>query len=118
MNESIPWAHIRRVQDLVDNPPHPLTSNLPAEITPWLYLSDENNARDRSKIRSLGITHVLSLNSMPSHLAEYRTNDLEAIGIIHKHIGGMDYEGYDMIGKHWEDCLSTYMPLGKAEGRY
>ncbi len=115
---AIPWAHIRRVKHLVDNPPHPLPTNLPVEISvPWLYLSDEKNARRHAKLRDMGITHVLSLNSLPSHIVDEVKNDLECVGIQHKQINAEDEEDYDMIANHWEECHDYLKHIKESGGK-
>ena len=99
----IPWAHVKKLKDTVNNPHHPLPQNLPVQITPWLYLSDEKNARRRPILKELGITHVLSVNEMKPTQAQEMTSDLSCIGVDHKHVGAEDEERYDMLG-HWEEC--------------
>lgn len=115
--DDIPWAWVKRVKDLVHDPPHPLPTDLPVEIIPWLYLSDEKSARDYSKIQKLGITHVLSVNGMPSNAAKELSDDLQCLGVTHKHVSGEDEEGYDMLGEHWEECLGYLREVREGGGK-
>ena len=99
-----PWAWIRKLRDTVNAAESNCEQVLPAEILPWLYISDEASALDTEKLQSLGITHVLSVNGAPRHRDRYIRDLYATHGITHKRVHGEDSEGYNMIEKHWEDC--------------
>lgn len=99
----LPWAWIKRVRDLVSDPTPPIKPT-PVEILPWLYLSDERSVRDTSKLVRLGISHVLTVNSMSFRFVSELRENLMCRGITHMYSPGQDYEGYVMIGNHWEEC--------------
>ena len=102
----VEWLHA--VQDIVNEPiiidevPEP-----PAEvISPWLYLSSMYCIRQDSysKIKELGITHVLSMNCMnPKRLEEYYW-ELRSIDVDMKYISTLDQENYNIIEQHWDEC--------------
>lgn len=105
----IPWAWIKRLRDLIDHPPPPTATShspLPVQILPWLYLSDETNARRASHLSNLNITHVLSLNTMPDAMVQDMADLYQSRGIVHRYSPGQDEEDYDMIGNHWEECCA------------
>ena len=55
---------LKAVYFIIDNPtPKPIQLLVP--IQPWLLLSDEDAIRDLTILRRLGVTHVLTINSMP-----------------------------------------------------
>lgn len=115
----IPWAHVRCIQHLVGRssgkrPTGPV--ELPVKILPWLYLSDERSARDGQKLSSVGATHVLSLNGMPSASAKAFADALRQAGIVHCHLNGNDEEGYDMIGRHWDECYEFLSGVRESGG--
>ena len=75
--------------------------DLPVPITSSLYLSDHKGVCDVDKLKSLGITRVLNVAGPAARgpLKMYETND-----ILYKEIDADDEEGYDMLGKHLEEC--------------
>eukprot|EP00545_Synedropsis_sp_CCMP1620_P007852 CAMPEP_0119007602 /NCGR_PEP_ID=MMETSP1176-20130426/3121_1 /TAXON_ID=265551 /ORGANISM="Synedropsis recta cf, Strain CCMP1620" /LENGTH=228 /DNA_ID=CAMNT_0006959783 /DNA_START=944 /DNA_END=1630 /DNA_ORIENTATION=+ len=110
--EDVPWAWMKRIQDLTNDPSVQAANaahtirvvSLPVEILPWLLLSDEKNARNITKLKALGVTHVLSVNGTTAYEEERIRESLESAGIVHRRIAGEDREGYDMLGEHWDDC--------------
>ena len=117
-----PWPWIKCIRDMTDptlfadshqHEHQPVTNKvmgqeveLPIQILPWLYWSDLRNTKTTSKLKENKITHILSLMSKmtPRENTDFQER-LEGTGIIHKHIVCNDKEGYDMIGKHWDNCL-------------
>lgn len=75
--------------------------NLPVSITPSLYLSDHKSVCDVEKLKSLGITQVLNVAGPAARgpLEQYQAN-----GILYKEVDADDEEGYDMLGKHLDEC--------------
>ena len=102
--EAMPWAWIRKLEEMVTNADYDRIPNLPAEILPWLYISDEGRALQKEKLKSLGITHVLSTNGAPSFHKAQVSLFYKNLGIVHKRIHAEDEEDYDMIEKHWDEC--------------
>lgn len=99
----VPWAWVKATHYLIDNPVPPIKPT-PVEIIPWLYLSDEDNVRDLGKLRELGVTHVLSVNSMSDNESTELSDRFRSAGVVHKYCPGEDEEGYDMLGLHWKEC--------------
>ena len=121
----VPWAWIKCINDMLQNsninsninystnehgnPSRTSTTNnidLPASISSWLYLSDEASALDLPKLKSMGITHVLSLNGVAPYKCRWSKDRYDSVGIVHKRIHAEDNEGYAMINKHWDECYS------------
>ncbi len=105
---TVPWPWVRCVKSIIDayndrNEYH--QRDLPVELSPCLYISDEQNALDHRKLLDMEITHVLSLNGVPAYKDEWARDLYRTHGIVQKRIHGEDREGYDMIGKHWEECF-------------
>mmetsp|Transcript_8107 Transcript_8107/g.10894 ORF Transcript_8107/g.10894 Transcript_8107/m.10894 type:complete len:236 (+) Transcript_8107:71-778(+) len=115
---NIPWAWIKCVREITDIGIDKYRSiSLPVEIVPWLLLSDEMSVRNTSKLKDLGVTHVLTVNGMPAHQADWLNDKIETAGIVHKYVRGEDREGYDMIGKHWDECRSYLDAVRNNGGR-
>ncbi len=108
-SESVPWPWVRCVQSIIstyrNTNEYYSRRDLPAELSPWLYISDEQNALDHRKLLDMGITHVLSLNGVIAYKDEWTRDKYRTHGIVHKRIRAEDREGYDMIGRHWEECF-------------
>ncbi len=103
---SVPWAWVRKLDQMVQNglksgSEHP---PLPSEITPWLYISNESSALEKAKLQDLGITHVLSVNGVPSYQDRFVSDFYETLGITHFRIHAEDEEGYEVMDKHWGEC--------------
>ena len=111
----IPWAWIKQVKHLVDRPTSP--KPVPVEILPWLYLSDERNVFVTARLRKLGITHVLAVNSMPDYKVQEYRERFENAGMTYKHCPGEDEEDYDMIGLHWEECRHFLQGVRESGGK-
>eukprot|EP00957_Ditylum_brightwellii_P025747 1947915-Ditylum_brightwellii.AAC.1 len=75
------------------------------------------SVQNTSKLKDLGVTHVLTVNGMPAHQADWLKDKTETAGIVHKYICGEDREGYDMIGKHWDECRSYLDAVRNNGGR-
>ena len=110
---SPPWAWIKYIRDLTDPTKTSLLDNdydnnvdLPVEIAPWLWLSDRKSAMDVSKLKARRITHILSVHAVPPREEAYYQERLNDTNIIHKRISCDDTEGYDMLGRHWNECLA------------
>lgn len=109
-NDSMPWAWIKHIDCLLDESKsehkyeNPLF--LPVDILPWLLLSDEESVKNTKLLKSLGVTHVLSLNGTTAHRCRWFTELYNTAGIVHKRIHAEDEEGYELIDRHWEECYS------------
>lgn len=101
----VPWAWIRNLRQLVNNAELPFRDILPAELLPWLYISDECSALDKQKLNDLGITHVLSMNGVPSYRDRFVADFYQGLGIHHLRIHAEDREGYNLMEKHGDECL-------------
>mmetsp|Transcript_9701 Transcript_9701/g.14598 ORF Transcript_9701/g.14598 Transcript_9701/m.14598 type:complete len:219 (+) Transcript_9701:59-715(+) len=110
-----PWAWVRKVREMIDNGDCKEQS-LPAQVLPWLYISDELSALDKHKLQSLGITHVLSLNGVTPNQASHISEKYQVWGLCHKRISAEDSEEYDLIGKHWEECHEFLKSVKQTEG--
>eukprot|EP00526_Cylindrotheca_closterium_P027926 CAMPEP_0113650936 /NCGR_PEP_ID=MMETSP0017_2-20120614/27134_1 /TAXON_ID=2856 /ORGANISM="Cylindrotheca closterium" /LENGTH=81 /DNA_ID=CAMNT_0000563541 /DNA_START=57 /DNA_END=298 /DNA_ORIENTATION=+ /assembly_acc=CAM_ASM_000147 len=56
-----PWAWIKAVNNILANPPFEEPTEMPVQLLPWLYLSDEyHSIRQINRLLALGVTHVLS----------------------------------------------------------
>mmetsp|Transcript_3478 Transcript_3478/g.6924 ORF Transcript_3478/g.6924 Transcript_3478/m.6924 type:complete len:211 (+) Transcript_3478:619-1251(+) len=112
---SIPWAWVKQVRVLVDQSIQ--IKPVPSEISPWLYLSDERNVLDCAKLRQFGITHVLTVMTMPlAKLEEFR-RVFHGAGINHYYCDGEDDEDYDMIGRHWGECYTFLQHVHDSGGK-
>ena len=112
----VPWAWIRKLDYMVQDPTPTPDGSLPVELLPWLYISHEKSALNESKLKIIGITHVLSMNAMPSYhqkqVAEYyRARDIE-----HVRVSAEDEEGYNLIEKHWDECYNFLNNALASEG--
>jgi len=117
-NNTMPWAWVRKVREMVGNNTDwkGQQQNLPAQVLPWLFISDEINALDKDKIKSLGITHVLSLNGVPSFSARHASLQYSTWGVSHKRISAEDSLHYDLIGMHWDECHEFLKNLKETDG--
>jgi len=107
VQEEVPWAWLKAVNDILINPPFKEPTSFPIELKPsWLFLSDLMSLSSTKRLMDLGITHVLTTNKMEasSHSLERLVNRFKRIGIIHCAVEGEDEVGYDMLGKHWQTC--------------
>lgn len=106
---SVPWQWINCIQSIIKMPGDLKgdlpTKQMPTDISPWLFLSDEKTACNARKLKSVGITHVLSLCGAPAYKLDWLKNEYQDVGIINKRIHAEDEEGYDLIGRHWQDCF-------------
>lgn len=114
--ESMPWAWIRKLNQMVENAEIKFDHALPVEISPSLFLSDEKGALDKEKLETLGITHVLSLNGVPSYQQRFASDFYKNHGITHLRISADDSEGYGMIEKHWKECYDFITLALSTEG--
>lgn len=88
--------------------------DMPVPITQTMYLSDHRRACDVQKLKSLGITHVLNVAGAA---ARGPTDIYEANDIVYKEVDADDEEGYDMIGKHLEECQLFIKAAASAGGK-
>ena len=97
-----PWAWIRATQDILNSPPFHEPPKLPVELLPWLFISDMVSVRRNiwSLKAKMGITHVLTTNSMSDYELEVFQTELQQASVQHCIVPGEDEFGYDMIGKH------------------
>jgi len=113
---SMPWAWIRKLNQMVENVEVKSEQALPAEILPWLSISDESSALDKEKLQNLGITHVLSMNGVPSYRDRFIADFYQTHGIAHLRVHAEDEEGYDLIEKHWDECYDFFKLALEKEG--
>ena len=107
-NQEVPWAWIKATNDILTNPPYK-EPQLPVQLLPWLWLSDEyNSVRQIDKLLELEVTHVLTTNTMQRGDLERIRLRLQQVGISHHAIDAHDENGYDMIGLHWEECKQFF----------
>mmetsp|Transcript_6676 Transcript_6676/g.9578 ORF Transcript_6676/g.9578 Transcript_6676/m.9578 type:complete len:234 (+) Transcript_6676:28-729(+) len=108
----IPWQWINCIESIVmKDPKLDIVKQTATEILPWLYLSNEDTACNIPTLNSLGITHVLSLNGAPAYKLDWLKKEYQHAGIVNHRIHAEDEEGYDLIGRHWEDCLNFFMSV-------
>ena len=105
----IPWAYIRCINDMIKDTrlQNDQRQELPIQILPWLYLSDQANAHNREKLIDLKITHVLSVNGSTPYQSRWSKDFYDSLSIKHTRINGVDDEGYAMIEKHWDECFTS-----------
>lgn len=117
-----PWAWIRKLNSILDdniielNPFVPVCLDLPVQLSPWLYISDESKALDKGVLQKLGITHVLSMNAVPSYRNRHILDFYESLDIVNLRIHAEDAEGYNLIEKHGEECLNFLRCVQEKEG--
>merc|ERR1712038_615755 len=92
----------------------------PAELTPYLYLTSEFMVRSYTKSyltegNPLGITHVLSTNSMCDESKKTLQKLVANTGMKHYLVSGEDEEDYDMIQNHWDECLAFLKSVKEDE---
>lgn len=102
--KNMPWAWIKKVDEMIDRTLAKKVE-LPVEIMPSLFLSDDRSVLDIKKLKSLGITHVLSVNGVPSYKGRHISNVYEDNKISHLRVHAEDSEGYGMLEKHWNQCF-------------
>ena len=90
---------------------------LPVELSPWLLLSDLSSVMSLDKLKELNVTHVLSVHSYNPDAERWFQGVLKGTGIARKFIRCEDEEGYDMIGKHWAECLEFLTNAKTTNGR-
>jgi len=113
----MPWAWVRKIREMIANADWEQgQQSLPAQVLPWLYISDEVSALDKEKLQSLGITHVLALNGVPSFKERHVSGKYFLWGISHKRISAEDSEQYDLIQKHWGECHTFLKTVKETEG--
>jgi len=111
----MPWAWIKAVEEIVESEPWgPADGKLPVQLAPWLWLSDQRSVRNFAAMYDIGITHVVSTNSMPSHELRSLKTFLQRNNMQHFYVPGHDESHYDMIGKHWETCRN-FLQGARAE---
>mmetsp|Transcript_35854 Transcript_35854/g.70531 ORF Transcript_35854/g.70531 Transcript_35854/m.70531 type:complete len:231 (-) Transcript_35854:350-1042(-) len=117
-SSTMPWAWIRKLNQMVQNEEleFRIEKSLPAEISPWLYISDESNSLDKEKLQKLEITHVLSMNRVPNYRDRFITDFYQTQGIVHLRIKAEDEEDYGLIEKHWAECLD-FIKLAREKER-
>lgn len=104
IEDSPPWAWINAVNDILSTGPFE-ESDLPAQVLPWLFISDLGGLCNKMKLMELGVTHVLTTNKMYSNEElEKLKKSLARVGVNHLAVSGEDYPGYDLIGNHWDEC--------------
>lgn len=116
----VPWAWAKYIHQTITSPARSRATppaSLPVELAPWLFLSDEKNARDFAKLKKLGITHVLSVLGLPPAQRKHVAAQYEAAGIHRLHISCDDREGYPMVARHWSECQQFLADARAAGGK-
>ena len=108
-----PW--LRAVQEIINTEPWE-SQPQPVQLLPWLYLSDIFTVQDLDPIRNHGallehgITHVLTTSTLPTpRQVDDLRRKLASANIQHLYCPGQDFEGYDMIGTHWEQQCRPFL---------
>lgn len=113
--DEIPWAWIKAVNHLASHEPWtPKSRSLPAEILPWLFLSDYYNVY--SDLTDLHITDILSTNAMPKTELDNIRQRCEILNISHHFVSGKDELSYSMLD-HWKHCRGILERVRESEGR-
>ena len=100
-----PWAWFKAMNQILSQHSTRPFVLLPVKLLPWLYLSDQaNSVRRIDLLQQMNITHVLTTNYMTNDDLERIKYNLNEAGIIHHAVSGHDEPGYDMMGKHWDEC--------------
>lgn len=87
------------------------------EVWPNVYIGDEDTARDKYKLRSLGITHILNAaegtwNSVDTGAGYYRDMDIVYYGVVAEDVATFDLSQYFFsVSRFIEKTLSN--PLNK-----
>lgn len=87
------------------------------EVWPNVYIGDEDTARDKYKLRSLGITHILNAaegtwNSVDTGAGYYRDMDIVYYGVVAEDVATFDLSQYFYSASRFiEKTLSN--PLNK-----
>lgn len=118
-----PWAWIKCLRDITDPSKSKFRRtndaddvDLPVEILPWLFLADRKSAMNMVKMKELKVSHILSVHCATPREELYYQDRLEGTGIVHHRIHCDDTEGYDMIGKHWEECFTFLEQVKNTPG--
>lgn len=64
--DTLPWAWINAVYDELTTEPFEDQAQLPAQVLPWLFISDLPSLINTARLLDQGITHVLTTNKMYS----------------------------------------------------
>lgn len=72
----------------------------PAEITPWLLLSDAATAQDAKTLKLCGVSHVLNMAGGECDSSAAATNANAA----YKRIDAYDHPDYPLLPKHWREA--------------
>lgn len=110
----LPWIHA--VSHVLSTGPFEEPESMPVQVLPWLYISDIGGLYNKMQLMELGITHVLTTNTMYSleEVEKFQTS-LARCGIQHCYVSGEDYPGYDMINNHWDKCRTFLEQVGSDE---
>ena len=111
-----PWAWIKCIREMTDPCHARHVVDLPVELLPWLFLSDRKSAMDLRKLQEHRITHILSAHAVSPREEQYYKDRLQGMGITHKRISCDDSEGYDMIGRHWDEFLPFLNQVRETPG--
>lgn len=102
-----PW--LRAIQDILDKEPWE-SKPQPVQLLPWLYLSDVFTVHNHGALLEHGITHVLTTATLPTpRQVDGLRCKLAGADIQHFYCPGQDFEGYDMIGTHWEQQCRPFL---------
>jgi hypothetical protein len=89
-------------------------ADLPVTITDTLFLSDRKGACDIEKLRFLGVTLVLNV---AGPAARGPVEDYRRAEIAYREVDADDEEGYDMLGRHLEECLACIEETARNGGK-
>jgi predicted protein tyrosine phosphatase len=89
------------------------TLKLPAEIAPWLLLSDAVTAHDVETLTQRRVTHVLNMaggDCDTSHAAR-------KVGAAYKRINSEDSPSYPLLSRHWREAFAFIQNAREDETR-
>lgn len=87
------------------------------QLMRWLWLSNHESVENAKNMLDMDVTDVLSTNAMSESTRSSLQLRLKRVAIRHHYVKGQDEEGYDMIGKHWEECLAILRRVRESGGR-
>ena len=108
---------VSKINDLL-NSPTDVKPNFPLQILPWIYLSSQFAATRYERLKAMGITHVLTMNALPSTEQQNRLEwSFREVGIDQSYVPAYDVEGYKLLEYHWDECEKILRECREANGK-